>query len=237
MRATATALWAPKSGNAASEYEDAYAVEAGALRYAVADGASETSFARQWAELLVDRFVHEPPAPAGLREWVTPMQAAWAGANQPKATAWYAEEKARDGAFSSLLGVMLDHGRWRAMAIGDSCLVVVRAGHVERAFPLARADQFNIRPLLLSSVARANRNVWDEVRSDEGDLRDRDQLLLMTDALAQWFLVESEMGRRPWASLARAASLEEFIGFVACLRDGGALRNDDVTLVRVEVAA
>ena len=237
MRATATALWAPKSGHAESEYEDAYAVEAGALRYAVADGASETSFARQWAELLVDRFVREPPPPAGLREWVTPMQAEWAGANQPKATAWYAEEKARDGAFSSLLGVILDHGRWRALAVGDSCLVVVRAGRVERAFPLARAEQFNNRPLLLSSVARANRLVWDDVRFDEGDLRDRDQLLLMTDALAQWFLVEAEMGRRPWASLARAGSLEEFCRFVACLRDGGALRNDDATLVRVEVAA
>src|SRR5436309_5977268 len=61
MLASATAWWAPKAGNAAHEYEDAFALEAAALRFAVADGASETSFARQWAELLVDRFVHEPP--------------------------------------------------------------------------------------------------------------------------------------------------------------------------------
>lgn len=235
MQASATAWWAPKSGNTASEYEDAYAVEPAALRFAVADGASETSFAKQWAEQLVDRFVHEPPAPAGLREWVAPMQAAWAGANQGKATAWYAEEKARDGAFSSLLGVAIDHGRWRALAIGDSCLFVVRTGRIERAFPLARADQFNNRPVLLSSVPRANGRVWDEVRSDEGDLRGHDQLLLMTDALAQWFLVEAELGRRPWAALARAATLEAFCGLVGYLRAAGALRNDDTTLVRIEV--
>ena len=237
MLASATAWWAPKAGNAAQEYEDAYAVEAAALRFAVADGASETSFAKQWAEMLVDRFVHEPPAPAGLREWIAPMQAAWAGANQPKATAWYAEEKARDGAFSSLLGLAIDHGRWRAMAIGDSCLFVVRSGKILRAFPLDKAEQFSNRPVLLSSVARANQRVWDEVRSDEGELQGRDQLLLMTDALAQWFLVEAEMGRRPWAALAKATTQEAFSAFVDLLRSGGALRNDDTTLVRIEVAA
>jgi hypothetical protein len=237
MLASATAWWAPKAGNAAQEYEDAYAVEAAALRFAVADGASETSFAKQWAEMLVDRFVHEPPAPAGLREWVAPMQAAWAGTNQPKATAWYAEEKARDGAFSSLLGLALDHGRWRAMAIGDSCLFLVRSGKVVRAFPLDKAEQFSNRPVLLSSVARANQRVWDEVRLDEGELQGRDQLLLMTDALAQWFLVEAEMGRRPWAALARATTQEAFSALVDLLRSGGALRNDDTTLVRIEVAA
>lgn len=237
MLASATAWWAPKAGNAAQEYEDAYAVEEASLRYAVADGASETSFAKQWAEMLVDRFVREPPAPANLREWVTPMQAAWAGANQPKATAWYAEEKARDGAFSSLLGLAIDQGRWRAMAIGDSCLFVVRAGKLLHAFPLARADQFNNRPVLLSSVARANQRVWDEVRLDEGELAGKDQLLLMTDALAQWFLVEAELGRRPWAALAKASTQEGFSAFVDMLRSGGALRNDDTTLIRVEVAA
>ncbi len=237
MLASATAWWAPKAGNAAQEYEDAYAVEEAALRFAVADGASETSFAKQWAEMLVDRFVREPPAPEALREWVAPMQAAWAGANKPKATAWYAEEKARDGAFSSLLGVAIDHGRWRAMAIGDSCLFVVRAGKIAHAFPLAKAAEFNNRPLLLSSVARANQRVWDEVRLDEGDLVGKDLLLMMTDALAQWFLVEAELGRRPWAALARATTQEAFTAFVDLLRSGGALRNDDTTMVRVEVAA
>ena len=237
MQALATAWWAPKSGHAATEYEDAYAVEPGALRFAVADGASETSFARQWAELLVDRFVQEPPTPEALREWMAPMQAEWAGANKPKATAWYAEEKARDGAFSSLLGVALENGRWRALAVGDSCLVVVRSGKVLRAFPLAHAADFNNRPLLLSSVAKANQNVWDTVRVEEGELVAKDHLLLMTDALAQWFLAESEMGRRPWAALARAATPEAFGSLVDYLRSGGALRNDDVTLVRVEVAA
>ena len=71
----------------------------------------------------------------------------------------------------------------------------------------------------------------------EGDLATNDRLLLMTDALAHWFLVEAEMGRRPWAALARLTTPEQFAAFIDCLRAGGALRNDDVTLVNVEVAA
>jgi len=237
MRISAAACWAPKAGYAAEEYEDAFAVEPAALRFAVADGASETSFARQWAELLVERFVQEPTAPADLPAWLKPMQAAWAAANEPKTTAWYSQEKARDGAFSSLLGVVVEDGRWRALAVGDSCLFVMRSGRLERAFPLATAEQFNNRPLLLSSVARANQGVWDEVRTEEGELQGGDHLLLMTDALARWFLAEAELGRRPWAALARAETREAFGAFVDCLREGRALRNDDVTLVHVEVEA
>lgn len=114
---------------------------------------------------------------------------------------------------------------------------MIRAGRLQQAFPFQRAEQFNNSPLLLSSIARANQNVWSGVQSDGGELRARDQLLLMTDALAHWFLIEAELGRRPWAALDKVetpAAFEEMIHF---LRRGGALRNDDVTLVRLEVAA
>src|SRR5262249_40427962 len=131
----------------------------------------------------------------------------------------------------------IDEQRWRALAIGDGCLFVVRAGKLTRAFPLERSEQFSNRPSLLSSKARANAGVWDEVATVEGELQVSDRLLLMTDALAQWFLVETEMGRRPWAALAKLTTPEQFSAFIDCLRAGGALRNDDVTLVNLEVAA
>jgi serine/threonine protein phosphatase PrpC len=237
MHTSATAWWAPKSGNTASEYEDAYAVKPEALRFAVADGASETSFARQWAELLVEGFVQVAPSAAELHAFVAPLQATWAEGQQGKATSWYAERKAKEGAFSSLLGLTIEGERWRALAIGDSCLFVVRSGKMLRAFPLDKAEQFSNRPSLLSSVARSNAGVFEQIAVVDGDLAANDRLLLMTDALAQWFLVEAEMGRRPWAALAKITTPEQFTAFIDCLRAGGALRNDDVTLVNVEVAA
>ena len=237
MQTSATAWWAPKSGHAATEYEDAYAVSPDALRIAVADGASETSFARQWAELLVQGFVHEAPTVVALTDWVAPLRAAWGEAQKGKATAWYSEAKARDGAFSSLLGLAIEGERWRALAVGDSCLFIVRAGKLERSFPFTRAAQFNNSPMLVSSVAKGQGQMADAATTAEGELQTGDRLLLMTDALAQWFLVEAEMGRRPWGALAKLTTPEHFTNWLDLLRGGRALRNDDVTLVCLEIAA
>src|SRR6266513_307758 len=60
---------------------------------------------------------------------------------------WYAEEKMRSGAFSSLAGLTLHGpaaeetgdgagGAWESFAVGDSCLFQVRADELIVAFPL-----------------------------------------------------------------------------------------------------
>lgn len=233
------AFWAPKAGNSPEEYEDAYALDVPEGRFAVADGASETSFARRWARLLVDGFIAEAPEAdaALLTAWTKPLAERWAQENDPKALPWYAQEKAKDGAFSSLLGLCLDSGagRWRSLAVGDSCLFLIRKQKtLACAFPIERSAEFNNRPRLIASVSRANESVWGAARAQEGDLAPGDQFFLMTDALAQWFLVETEMKRHPWAALKRLKAQEDFSAFVDLLRAGRSLRNDDVTLVRVE---
>src|SRR3989441_5352916 len=53
----------PKSGNSAEEYEDAWALRqtrtppTGGIRVAVADGATESSFAKLWAVLVAESYV------------------------------------------------------------------------------------------------------------------------------------------------------------------------------------
>ena len=53
-------LFVPKHGNAEDEYEDAFA--AGSKRFAIADGASESSFAAPWARLLTEAGIVATPA-------------------------------------------------------------------------------------------------------------------------------------------------------------------------------
>lgn len=238
MGAAVSAFWTPKAGSAAEEWEDAYSFDAELGRYAVADGASESSFAAPWARLLAEGFVTRPPDGEGLREWLRPLQEEWAQGTAERVLPWYAEEKARSGAFSSLLGLEVEPetGRWRALGVGDSCLFAVRDGQLVSAFPLTHASEFHNRPLLLSSVGAANRSVWSVVRQAEGIFRPGDLVLLMTDALAAWFLYEAELRRRPWAVLSRLESQEDFGRFVDLARAGRAMRNDDVTLVRIGVA-
>lgn len=100
----------PKAGNSPDEYEDAYAFSADNFRFALADGATESSFADIWARSLVKQFSAEPPAwgvndPAHFRDWLTPLQKQWHNGIRWERLPWFAEEKARRGAFAALVGM------------------------------------------------------------------------------------------------------------------------------------
>jgi len=61
----------------------------------------------------------------------------------------------------------------------------------------------------------------------------------MTDALAKWCLAEREAGGNPWCELELLLALPErsdgFTFWIERLREAGRLRNDDVTLLAVEL--
>src|SRR3954452_15093376 len=111
----------PKRGHRAEEYEDACAAAPAAGRFAVADGASESSFAGLWARLLVEGFVKEAQKPWEETSWLQPLHQRWSAEVNGRPLPWYAEMKRQEGAFATLLGFALrrpDH--WRAVAVADS---------------------------------------------------------------------------------------------------------------------
>ncbi len=226
-------FWLPKQGMAPHEYEDALAhtgTGAWPVRCAVADGASETSFADRWAQLLAEAYVAgELDGPDGLPV----LQEAWWQAVQGRPLPWYAEEKLSHGAYAALVGLTVHPDRtWQALALGDCCLFQVREERLVHAFPIDRADGFSSRPFLLSS-----RRGWRVAQADlalaRGEWQPGDRIYLMSDALAAWFLITAEQGRRPWDALDAAEN--DLIHLIDRLRAGRALRNDDLTLLRLEV--
>jgi hypothetical protein len=64
---------------------------------------------------------------------------------------------------------------------------------------------------------------------------------MMTDALAQWCLVEDEAGQGPWSALVSLLTApgpaERFRSWIEELRDSGRLKNDDVTLLAISLEA
>jgi hypothetical protein len=246
----ARALWLPKAGNTAEEYEDAWAVgeetaeASDAFRCAVADGATEASFSGLWARQLTRGYCDGafPDAPA-VGDFAA-LQLAWSREVATIELPWYAEEKARSGAFSSLLGLTIESadgpegGHWEALAVGDSCLFQVRDDRLLTAWPLTAADDFTNHPTLLSSNPIRNVDLADQLVPVAGDWLPGDTFYLLTDALACWFLLTHEAGGQPWRDLDTVAvsdGSEPFIGWVADLRADRAIRNDDVTLLRVAV--
>jgi hypothetical protein len=249
----------PKQGNSAEEYEDAFAHSGGIL--AVADGASESSYADLWAQGLVRNFVRSCPDwskenPANLSAWLRPLQEQFDQSIPWDRLPWYAEEKARNGAFAAFIGLRFDEvraedvqtgfwrrlfgrparrsKRWKALAIGDCCLFQIREGSLLNAFPLTLAEQFTSRPVLLSSRADQNRQAWEALRTKEGDFEAGDLFLVATDALSQWILTPDPAGAVRWRKLAALRDEAEFSRLVGQLRAAGDLRNDDTTLVRCQ---
>lgn len=254
MRIELQALGVQKAGNAPSENEDAWAPEQSSafegalLRVAVADGATESLFSGSWARLLARAFVDgRLEAPSALVQILPVLQRQWHEDAGSRELPWYAQEKLLEGAFATLLGVRLEDSRerdavatWTALAVGDSCLFQVRGDRLLRSFPLESAASFGSRPFLVSTSAGQNARVAEAARSEAGAVHAGDVLLLMTDALAHWFLSEHERGGMPWLALPSGTTEDlprAFSHFVDGLRADKAIRNDDVTLLRLTVGA
>ena len=177
----------PKDGHAADECEDAVGGDPAAARFAVADGASESFAAGEWARLLVEAFVGAGPA----GDWLAGPRSRWQSAVGGGAVSWYAEEKRTAGGHATFLGLTTraagEQVEWEAVAVGDACLFHVVGGACLSSFPLARPADFNSSPTLISS--RGGTPPWKATR---GVLRPGEALLLATDALAQCLLASAE---------------------------------------------
>jgi hypothetical protein len=227
-----------KHGNTDAEYEDAWAVDAAAGRFAVADGASETSFAARWAQLLTEGFI-AAARPAALSDWLADQRRLWLEEVNGLELPWYAEIKREQGAFATFLGLgaraptAKRRGGWRAVAVGDTCLMQIRDGRCIHSFPVQKSAEFGNQPRLIGS-----RGADSKPDLGRGALEAGDRLVLMTDALAQWFLQTHEAGGDPWEAVALVLADEKpqsaFADWIAWLRDRDDLRNDDVTLLAIE---
>ena len=227
------AFWLPKQGHRTAEYEDAFSLQDdAALPFcaAVADGATETAFAKAWAERLTSGFVADRPEGADALAALLPQwQAAWRAdvGEQTSDLPWYAAAKAEEGAFAALLGLTLrPDASWHALAVGDACLFHLRGGRlVGRPWPVETAGAFGHHPTLVPSLpgphppAETRRGTW----------RPGDTFLLATDALAAWL-----MQTGPAAAL--RFTPQTFRPTLQKARAAHELRNDDATLIVLEIA-
>lgn len=221
----------PKAGNAPEEYEDAAAIgdDRWPLRAAVADGATETSYSRTWAEILTEGVAQAGVSaverlPTVLPQW----QAQWDRdvSEQIEDMPWYGAEKAADGAFATLLGISIyEDNTWKAFSVGDCVLFHLSDDEVESAWPVDDPREFDHRPNLLPS--RDGPSV-PEPDATEGEWEVGDAFILATDAAAQWLL-------RTDPAAVLEFDEDRFRLATDSARGTGGLRNDDSTIVLLEM--
>ena len=248
MRIFAEPLWLPKAGNADAEYEDAFCPRhpiVGEIhsRFAVADGATETSFSGIWARQLVRAYCSGTFDNLTDTMSIRAMQSKWWKIVRKKPLAWYAEEKLESGAFAALLGLTIsaesatsERGIWQATAVGDSCLVQMRGSTVFTTFPLTSSEAFTNSPVLLSTKDSDEAGLRS-LASISGDWQCGDHFYLMTDAIAAWFFRAIEQQEAPWTIIRDLDNdpNKPFREWIEQARKQSLMRNDDVTLYRIEI--
>jgi hypothetical protein len=254
MKITLRSFFLPKQGNAIHEYEDAFWPQSqgerygDSLRFAVADGATEYLFSRQWAQRLVALYAATSnPLPNGegfttFQKNVHGAARKWSATALSQSLPWHALHKLQQGSFASLLGLTLcssqaDSGNWTAF---DSCLFHIRGDELQMCWPITKSDQFGYHPKLIGTDPSRNTRLWETSAqwTTEGHWRLQDTFCLMTDALAHWFLSQYETNNMPWSLLSQFEIGERaFSEWVAAERQNGQLRNDDTTLLIIRVGS
>jgi len=233
-------LLLPKLDHDASECEDAIAFDIHTARFAVSDGATEAFHARQWARNLAERWVRNEATLTReeFRTWVAAegreLHDSWNGLT----LSWYSEEKARTGSFAAFAGVELDlksgTPSWKAIALGDTCLLHCRGGALLKSLPLSRSESFNSAPVLVASKCALHETAMQSVVVDSGSCENGDVLLLASDAAAAWCLQRFENGDFD-PDFLNGKEDEELRRFFDAGRQAGRIRNDDLAIVRIEI--
>lgn len=235
MKIHCTTVWLEKNGITRDEYEDAFApvnidLETdSSFRCAVADGATEASFSREWAQLLVSDFVNSVP--------IDSTRATFQKQIDGLELDWFAQQKAEMGSFAAIIGLALQPDMsWSAMSIGDCELFHIRGQEIISRFPHDTSSLFNNSPELCSTLAQSG----CRPKQSSGKWQHNDEFWLSSDALAMWILQQCESGSDGWQQLKDLQSRDDVERFAHNHRGHANpakfLRNDDLTLMRIFVS-
>ncbi|MFD3744027.1 protein phosphatase 2C domain-containing protein [Nocardia sp. NPDC058633] len=221
-----------KEGRDPDENDDR-AVGGTGSRFALADGASTTARAEEWAELLVAAYAINGLDILELCV-LDALRSQWRERVDTAGLPWYAREKLRLGGAATFVGVDIDvaHQRYRAIGIGDACLLHLRDREVITAGPLDHPRQFGRTPALITThTADASHRaaLWEH-----GDgYEDGDHIVLASDGLAK-YLLERHRNGAPIDVATIPGDDDEFRTWVAHARRAG-MDNDDTTICAVRL--
>ena len=234
-----------KEAETPEDCQDACAQNDGKGRYAIADGVTRSFFPQEWATLLVKHFCESADwslAKTDWQDWIAPIQQKWYEQIEEKVSErnlFYLTNSfnTREPAASTFIGIEFnkDNTEWKAMIVGDSCLLHQNDSGF-KSYLIEDSARFTNNPGFFASFAKDNHS---EPTFIHGNANPGDTFILATDALAKWILEHEETGKLD-AALDRLKAIrmdEEFYQFVHKARHDEAIRlvNDDVTLMLISV--
>jgi hypothetical protein len=238
-------LYVQKLGNPIEDYEDAYCYNEASSVFAISDGATEASFSKEWAKILVENAINNPPTTAVLElVWVQEAIDKMQGIVNIDTLPWYAQNKyLEQGSFATLVILDIDkeQNQVSVKSIGDSCLFWINPDNEMSFFPIRHYEEFNNSPYLISSLMLNNISLEEKQRNIIFELQPGNtRFFLMTDSLAQWVLKECAKPRRknkrgPFKFLEEISDINLFRKIMYQKIKKGEIRNDDLTVLIIDV--
>lgn len=245
----------PKVGSSAAEWEDCAGYDPGDpasgrnARCIVMDGATEAYDSIRWVGQLVESFLGEDPVGGwpGLTEqdmddWFGLMQQRWLDRAPTTFVNIFEERKFHhDGSFATLLACEIAELRGRrprltAVALGDAVLFHVRGGRLITQFPPMAAGDFGLDPDGMFTQPSQRARMRARLRRIEQVLEVGDRLFLATDSVALWIVRRMATdGQALWSTLDEIVHPQQFDRLVSEQLERGRMKNDDLTLLRVQI--
>lgn len=229
-------LTLPKIGAGDDENEDSVAIDAARAMVVMSDGASSSFASRLWSRALVDVGVTLRVAAdqRTVQAVVDRAASKWHEHHVAEPVPWWAEEGMRRGAFATFLlvqlGVVDGQHCWDAVAVGDSCVLVLRPSAVGwsrvESFPVKSAAAFGSNPPLVGSV----QTTVAGLEHGRGQLQPGDVLLVATDAVSEWAMSHDEA-----PALLAELDVNALGEVLRGEREENRMVNDDVTVARLRV--
>lgn len=234
----------PKAGNTNDECEDAYSSRKTrqSLKVFVADGATESSFAKEWANLLTDDLKKTRSfSLKSIVKRLPQIRNEWKEQVSNKPLPWYAEIKLEKGAFSTIVGLWINYKKssFNCFAIGDCCIFHIRNDEILISFPIEEEIEFSKNPFLVSTKTDDDDKIREHFRELKNQkIKKGDYLFVMSDALACWFTNKTKANDKPWNILigfTEDSSNSSFKEWLKRKRDEKEIKNDDTTLLTIEI--
>ena len=209
--------------------EDAFAWDELNQRAAVFDGATESFAAKRWVALVRDAWL------AGNSTWLDGAQKAYEDSIQDLNLSWAQSEAAERGSHTTIVSVESNSMGLVVTTVGDSCIFLLDGDRIIGAAPYTSQGEFFASPLALSTRHQDHNTVFQQESTFilPAEMVAGKQLLLATDALSQWLLIDQPQERLQRLIDALISNgLEELVRHE---RASGDIKADDTSALLLDV--
>jgi hypothetical protein len=127
---------------------------------------------------------------------------------------------------------------WMGIAIGDCNLFRFgKDGRLKESLPNHRSADFSNATQAFSSTSQNADAMVSQVKFIQGTIDPGDALVLATDAMARWVLERLEAQRNPLQEIPASDEPGVFDQWVGVQRQNGALKDDDTSLLLIQLDA